>query len=733
MKKKLVYRTLAILLSMGMVSSSLVGCGSNSTKEIEQTAEIEEAADESSEEASSVDLEEAKKVEEEAKKAEEEAKKAEEEAKKAEEDAKKAQEEAKTEEERLKAEAEAKKAEEERLKAEAEAKKAEEERLKAEAEAKKAEEDLKKAEEEKKQKAEEEEKKKAEEVAAQQKAEEERKIKNSYSMLYHLAITAENIRTSKDNRLMLDDIYTSLLNDINPGSIDETTQNHIQNLCDVIKSYINISTKRERLQFIHNQKKAAAMRNAVPNPIAVLSMANSLDWKRLAISAVYTVVDSYTNYKNESENADTEFLMSGWNLDDEERNAVQNNRERAFNYMVDMVQEYDLDGLKTLSEEDIKSFSEICATEAPAEKIKLLRAEERKYELLGNYWLELADCYFELDKYADCLECVEKYNDLSIGIYKKDTDYVQILPKAIVSAQNIYKGAKYESEISKYANAIIDNTSSKDWSTRYFAAQVYLDLYSKTNKKEYFDKAYEYIYDNVTVLLKEQRNLNTSYLALVQEVKISEPDYRYMTEQEKKDAQKEFKAEEKRVKAYNEGLKKARKTELPSLYEPLILNCELLFALSEKMNISKGDMNDINSILQAGNNGTFIIEPINDFYSFNDGAKNYEISMTKDDITIPVALLSAESKVEITITDKGNKTTISDCTISNVERKGDNIKDFKAVVSSKQWKKISWTADSHVSVKIIYSDAYNRELILNYKVNEYESHWYGDKVVFEKE
>ena len=33
--------------------------------------------------------------------------------------------------------------------------------------------------------------------------------RNSFSMLYHLAITAEDIRISKDNRLILDDIYTS--------------------------------------------------------------------------------------------------------------------------------------------------------------------------------------------------------------------------------------------------------------------------------------------------------------------------------------------------------------------------------------------------------------------------------------------------------------------------------------------------------------------------------------------
>ena len=76
---------------------------------------------------------------------------------------------------------------------------------------------------------------------------------NSFSMMYYLAITAEKIRTSKDNRLILDDIYTSLLNDINPGAVDEITQDHLRNLRDIIKAYRGITVKRERLQYIYNQ------------------------------------------------------------------------------------------------------------------------------------------------------------------------------------------------------------------------------------------------------------------------------------------------------------------------------------------------------------------------------------------------------------------------------------------------------------------------------------------------
>ena len=748
MKKRLRVRVVSLVLAMTLLLSS-AGCGNNTSSDgkissasnevetIEATADITNTLNEAkkAEEA-------AKKAEEAARRQEEAAKKAEEAAKKAEEEAIKAKEEAKAEAERIKAEEEAKKAEDERIKAEEEAKKAEEERIKAEEEAKRAEEErikaeaeAKRVEEEKKRK--EEEAKKAEEArkVAEAQAKRDREIKNSFSMMYYLAFTAENIRASKNNRLILDDIYTSLLNDINPGTIDEITQDHLKNLRDIIKAYINISTKRERLQFIYNQNKAAAMRSAIPNPLAVLSMTHSLDWKKLAIATVYTVVDSYNNYKNASENADKEFLMSGWDLDDEELATVQKNRDRAFDYMVDMVQKYDLDGLKTFNEKDVAKFSEICSIESATEKIKRLTAEEEKYELFGNYWLELADCYFETDKYKECLKCIQKYNDLSTGIYRQDLNYVKVLPKAIVAAQNVYKGDEYVSTISDYADSIIKNTdkSVDDWSTRYFAAQVYLDLYAKTNKATYLDKAYNIAYDNVAILLQGQRNLNTTYINDVVEETVNEPDYRYLTKEKKKEKEKEYSDEKKRVKEYNKRLKEERKTELISLYEPLVLNCDLLFALAEKKGISQTEKKDIDLLLQSASNGIFYVGPINDAFSFSKRNPHYTIELSKDKIVIPANLLTSGAKLNITISDNNGKTVCDDYEIDSVKREGKTINEFFANVYSKKWKKNTWNGNSKITVTITYADAGNKEITLKYKVAEYEEHWYGDKVVFGEE
>lgn len=613
----------------------------------------------------------------------------------------------------------------------------EEIRLKAEEEARlKAEEEARlKAEEEARLKAEEEARLKAEEEA-RLKAEEEKKLaeqRNSFSMMCYLAITAEEIRTSKNNRLLLEDIYSSLINDINPEAVDEITQEHLKDLRDIIKSYLNISTKRERLQFIYNQEKALAMRNAVPNPLAILSVSNALDWKKLALTVSYTAVDSYNNYKRANESADIAFIMSGWELDDEGKEAVMKNRDRAFDYMVDMVQEYHLDGLKTLNEKSIKKFAEICATENASEKIKLLRAEEHTYSILGNYWLQLADAYFETSQYAKCLECIDYYNNLATGIYRKDFNYLQILPKAIVAAQESYSGKQYVTRITEFADAIIENTSTEDWSIRYFAAQIYLDLYSKTNDSKYLEKAYKIESENVTVLLNPQRSINLTYLNDVEEQTVVEPDYRYMTDQEKKTKQKEYKEEQKRVKEYNNALKENRKTELPSLYEPLVLNCELLFALADQMNINSSEKTEIRSILETDSNGIFMSKPINDAYSFTSTENKYSIKFSKDEIIIPVNLMTEKSKVTVTISEKDNTKTFDDCVVTKVEREGDTIDTFMAYVSSKQLKKYDWTADSKITILITYGDAYDKTASFNFVVSTFEEHWYGDKVVFSQQ
>lgn len=554
---------------------------------------------------------------------------------------------------------------------------------------------------------------------------------NSVAMLNYLAIIAEEIYVSKDNRLLLEDIYTSLLINTNPDKIDEITQDHLNNLLDIIKEYRMIALKRDRLQFVYNQDKANAIKSAVPEPLAIMSVFKSSNWIQLVASIAYTAVDSYNNYKSDADNADYEFLLNGWELDDEESKSIQVNRERAFNYMINIVREYDLSGDLTLSENAVKEFAQKCTTDNVYLKMQFLESEEDTYKMLGLYWLELADCYYEIAEYQKCLDCVERYNQLATGIFRKDHNYVDILPKAIVAAQQVYKGNEYIQRIQAFADDLINNTDHNEWSLRYFAAQVYLDLYTKTDNIEYLQRAYDIALDNVSRLVDEQQKLNDTYLADVQEVELEEADERFLTDDEKKELKKQQKEEQKRLKAYNKMLKETRKTELPPLYEPLILNCDLLFALAEQLDIDHSEQNKIQKILETDDNGVFVSDTINERYSFDWHSDACTIDYNKNKIIIPAKLLAQGATVTVTVKDGTGNQTFDDWMIAKVTRENNDIETFYAHLSSNAIKSFEWSVGAEITIEISIGENYE-PLVFRYEVTEYkDSFLIPDKLTFE--
>ena len=555
--------------------------------------------------------------------------------------------------------------------------------------------------------------------------------KNAIAMLYHLATTTETIRISKDNRVILEDIYTSLLNEINPGAIDETTQDHLDNIRIVIGNLLNIQSKREQLQYIHNQQKAAAMKEAVPDPLAILSMTNSLNWKKLALNTVFTVVDSYNNYKSANDSADQEFILSGWELDDTEKEVIRKNRDNSFNYMTDIVQQYGSDenkidlGKLTLNEKEITDFAEICAIEEVYRKIERLTSKEDVYKLFGNYWLELASCYFETENYEKCLNCISKYEDLGIDIFRQDFNIVPLLPKAITAARETYSEKEYISYAQKFADAIIENSSDKDWSVRYFAAQTYMDLFAKTNNQAYLEKAYKVIKENVNLLIDKQQDLNKTYLSDVQKETLGEKE-------SKKLSKKELKAEQKRIDAYNDSLEEARKTELPPLYEPLVLNCDLLFALANELKIDNSEKTVINKILQTETNGVFFSDAVNDKYCFDTTPKDYSINLKKDKVIVNANLLTQGSTIKITVVDGKETTVFDDFNIKSVNRTGKTVDSFEAQYDSKKMRSYKWSSNAKIKVEISNGKSFET-VVLNYKVKEHKGNWiFPDSVTFEK-
>lgn len=685
MKTQFGIRALSVALTLTIVGSVLSGCGNESKLEKNQHKDtVNESLSDKFNLSSNKDIDEAKKAEEEAKKAEEEAKRAEEEAKKKEEEAKKAEEEARVKEERLKAEAEAKKAEEERIKAEEETKKAEEERLKAEAEAKKAEEERLKAEAEAKKA--EEERYKAEEEAANALTPTQL---TSINMLHYMTVLTQKINTSNGNQLFLETARTSLYNDTNLNAVDTKTQAQITQLVSIIDQYRMVDVKRERLRFIYERNQAQALRQAIPNPMGLLSAVQSGSLLKAAASVVYMAVDSVTSYQSASSQAELQFIQEGWALDDEETKLLQDSTTAQFNYMCNMVRDYDLPDEYIVRDEDVRIFVEWANKTNRMQKIDWLKANESKYQKFGPYWLELVKDYYNEKEYKDCLEAIAQYESISARITRKDQDYAEVLPMVIIAAKETMSKYYYTETARKYCKTIIENTKDEDWSLRYFVAQIYLDLYRQTKDKVDLKAAYDIVYYNVNTLVDEQKKLNATYLAPIVEAEAE------------KDATKRAKEE---IKQYNKLLKDERKVALPPVSEALYLNCELLFALAKEVGIDAGERGRIDGVLHENGDALFLSTTLDNRFRYGGGinsvnAANIPVTFDGSEFTIPVAYLS--DRYQVTVKVNGTD-LLDDWVVDEVERpKNTSYTEYTAELYSKKGKAYDFKEGDRIDILVV--------------------------------
>lgn len=505
---------------------------------------------------------------------------------------------------------------------------------------------------------------------------------NSIAMLNYLTVLSQEIANSTEGRLFYEEAYSRLINNTLPSIVDWRTEAEIDDLLDTIESFRMLDVKRERLQFIYEHNKAQAIRSAIPNPMSILNGMTANDPLKSIVAILYGAVDAYTSYAAYNEQIDMEFLQQGWELDDEEAKELSVLRRDAFAYMIDIVRDYDLPGDLALNENSVADFVEWENVSNVVSRISFFESNKEVYKAFGPYWLVLGKSYYENEEYEKCLQAFEEYEKIDSRILRKNYQYAEVLPFAILSAKEVYKtdSGKYIDLIGDYCQRIIDNSDYDDWSTKYFVALTYIDLYEKSQDKQYLEKAYQLAFDNIISLVREQKNLNANWLNDVVERSIDE------------DASKEEKEE---VKKYNKMLHEERKIALPPISEPLVLNCSLLFGLAEEISITEEEKTKVEGVLHENGEAIFLNSVLNSAFSFNTTngyptLEEAEVSFDGKTLSLPACFLSDDSTISLTV--RGDETICcGDWIIKEVDReKRENDSEYIATYTSNTVKDIEF-------------------------------------------
>lgn len=537
---------------------------------------------------------------------------------------------------------------------------------------------------------------------------------NSIVMLNYLSVLTENIMLSPNNRLILENSYSTLYNNIFPNSVDKETQTQITNLMRTINSLEMNDTKRNRIQYLYDQGQAQAMRSAIPSPMAILNVVQSDNPLKAIISVASLSLNSYAGYQSAVSAAEFQFLQSNWEIEDNEKRYLDNARIDAFNYLMDIVRDNELPGELSLNANVIDTFLEKKNSDNVYRNLQFLETNQETYKAYYGYWLFLADMYYKTGNYEKCLEAFQSYEQMNVRIFQRNHDLAEVLPSIICSAQEVLSGDELIAFEEKCGKMLMDNASvyvkkkgkiesKNDWVLKYFAIQTYIDLYDKTQDESYLQTAYTWTWTVIDELIDIQREKNIEYI-------------NDLVLKNEKEGTKEEKSE---AKEYNSILKDNRKVELPPVYEPLLMNCQLLFAIADELGLSSAEKEKVDKILHPDGEKLFLSDSIDSSFWMNkkstyDYGVSIDKKLTSIDLCISANALGSSSIIEVIY----NGIHYNDWEIKEVDRnKSKEVSQFKAIFQSESFNKAKFGNDDTIEVLIKPCEG-EEAIVIKFKVKK---------------
>lgn len=461
----------------------------------------------------------------------------------------------------------------------------------------------------------------------------------SIAMLNYLATETRLVVSSTNSRLVLEETYNKLINNTNPAVIDQDTKIFLETLLNSIEKFRILGVQRERLEYIFENQKSQAITQSLPNPLYLLGARDLNPLSLIATLAVMTV-DSIFKFQGAVNNAEMSFLKDGWELDDKEAETLHKLRKDAFLYMRDVAVNNRLSMTDTLNEESIDNFVRYSLDENLQRRRQWLEDSRRLYAVYAPFWLALAETYYEIGLYRECIDAVTQYEAVQAQIFRQERDFARILPKVITAVSHVHGTSQTSVTLTQsYLQKLIQHTTDADWALRYFAAQAYIRMAGIGDRRANLTAAYNVLVGNVTHLSRVQENLLAKYIAPIDET------IPRGTAKEK----------EKQMKSVINGLKNQRKKELPPMHEGLLLNYQTLLGIMDELNTPDQERNRINAIIDE----SIVYKMMR--HSFFD--ESYDVVRTRQAYVtntylrlndFPVVFLFPELKADIRITENNN-------------------------------------------------------------------------------
>ncbi|MBP3200590.1 MAG: hypothetical protein J6M39_02980 [Lachnospiraceae bacterium] len=448
-------------------------------------------------------------------------------------------------------------------------------------------------------------------------SEETKKITNEIMLMNFIGVRLEEIIRTESTVLLKDTIDLIQKGGIKFTTIDKKTQNYLQSLFDSTTDWKLEDMDRNRLLYNYSQRESRAMNAALkPNVMALMTSAVASAATKDPLTAVLSigslVADSVSSYYGSLEQSEQEYDDGNFKLDKERLKTIDGIKKNFFDYCNDMVRDNNIPENMIVYQTKAEKYGENLLDKNLVSRLKYFEDNVSLLDGLPSVHLEMAKCYFEKGEYKKCVEEIDKYNESGVNIFNYDENLINTYPLGFAAASKYMSISEYESYVvknMKYAEELENLLVNGDIKNmlpmfKYKNTLVYMDLYGKTNKKEYLDKAYDKCKTNIIPLVREQRKLE----------------------------------EQDRL----------------AINELLINNLEALKALAEKRGIDNNEKKELNSLVFGNSSIIFYNYPLSEHYYFGDYKNevyDYMVNFSTEDIYMFLDVEDGKTCYNITIPD----------------------------------------------------------------------------------
>lgn len=314
---------------------------------------------------------------------------------------------------------------------------------------------------------------------------EQKELAIAKSLLFQTA----RILESKNNMIVVDEISEY---DWHWNTNPELTTVYINQFNSAIKNNKSVSQKRERLEYLHNQKKASTVASLMPNALHFINVAASTgDPLKTVIALSGTALSAVASYTTEKQRQELELIQSQWELDDEQVNIFATLNEDLRTYLSQICKEYHFSDEELTSVQTLRKFIRQCNrypdtdSKSAGNRLMLIQAEQFERELSNfpEYWAEMAIASFQIGDYSNALSYIEKYESHYVQVRYHDNSYAHVMEVKAYCINKTMTEAEKWPILYGIADTIGRVSTDATWEQKYFCVQLLREV--AKNSPEY--------------------------------------------------------------------------------------------------------------------------------------------------------------------------------------------------------------------------------------------------------